>query len=223
MKKAYRPGYKLASLAVKSPCYRRWNERWDFACLAHKLIDESEDRVVLGAHQASIAEKEQQIFEIMEIFHHHQFDWSSRKNDIMLLKLNDTAKLNQYVQCLPLPDSFEGVEPGTLCKVTGWGNTSSGKPPKYLQEGDSGGPLFCDDQYHGIVTFGKNCGKRVIPGVYTWLTEKYIVWIKKKISRGKSILINIVLCIRAGCCCFSVPPLKCTSQLYSFAVTNTAL
>ncbi|NXD53299.1 GRAA protein, partial [Corvus moneduloides] len=193
-------------------------------------IDESEDRVVLGAHQASIAEKEQQIFEIMEIFHHHQFDWSSRKNDIMLLKLNDTAKLNQYVQCLPLPDSFEGVEPGTLCKVTGWGNTSSGKPPKYLQEvnlkivdrkscdkkkkkrankpkitinmlfaigksillpsdacqGDSGGPLFCDDQYHGIVTFGKNCGKRVIPGVYTWLTEKYIVWIKKTISRGKS-------------------------------------
>ncbi|XP_048148154.1 mast cell protease 2-like [Corvus hawaiiensis] len=99
-------------------------------------IDESEDRVVLGAHQASIAEKEQQIFEIMEIFHHHQFDWSSRKNDIMLLKLNDTAKLNQYVQCLLLPDSFEGVEPGTLCKVTGWGNTSSGKPPKYLQEGD---------------------------------------------------------------------------------------
>ncbi|KAM4752422.1 serine protease 57-like [Cyanocitta cristata] len=70
--------------------------------VSEERIDESEDRVVLGAHQVSIAEKEQQIFEIMEIFHHHQFDWSSRKNDIILLKLNDTAKLNQYVQCLPL-------------------------------------------------------------------------------------------------------------------------
>lgn len=49
-------------------------------------------------------------------------------------QLNDTAKLNQYVQCLPLPDSFEDVEPGTLCKVAGWGNTSLRKPSKYLRE-----------------------------------------------------------------------------------------
>ncbi|NXJ30443.1 GRAA protein, partial [Dicrurus megarhynchus] len=101
---------------------------------AHCEIDKSEDRVVLGAHQASVAEKEQQIFEIMEIFRHSDFDWSSRENDIMLLKLNDTAKLNKYVQRLPLPDSFEDVEPGTLCKVAGWGKTSSGKPSKCLRE-----------------------------------------------------------------------------------------
>ncbi|NWT82544.1 GRAA protein, partial [Lanius ludovicianus] len=190
---------------------------------AHCEIDELNDRVVLGAHRASIAEKEQQIFEIMEIFRHRQFDRSSGKNDIMLLKLNDTAKLNQYVQCLPLPDSFEDVEPGTLCRVAGWGKTSSGKPSKYLKEanlkivdrkscdkkytntakitinmlcaigksrfcpgdacqGDSGGPLICDGQYRGIVSFGKKCGKRGIPGVYTRLTEKYIDWIKKTIS-----------------------------------------
>ncbi|NWW66462.1 GRAA protein, partial [Ifrita kowaldi] len=103
---------------------------------AHCQINESEHRVILGAHQASVAEKEQQIFEIMKIFPHRQFDWPSGKNDIMLLKLNDTAKLNQYVQCLPLPDSFEDVKPGTLCKVAGWGNTSSGKPSKYLREAD---------------------------------------------------------------------------------------
>ncbi|NWW20833.1 GRAK protein, partial [Falcunculus frontatus] len=101
---------------------------------AHCAIDELEDRVILGAHRASVAEKEQQIFEIMETFRHSQFDWSSGKNDIMLLKLNDTAKLNKYVQLLPLPDSFEDVERGTLCKVAGWGSTSSGKPSKYLQE-----------------------------------------------------------------------------------------
>ncbi|NXD89752.1 GRAK protein, partial [Chaetorhynchus papuensis] len=102
---------------------------------AHCEIDESEDRVVLGAHQPSVAEKEQQIFEITEIFRYRQFDRLSGKNDIMLLKLNDTAKLNKYVQCLPLPNSFEDVEPGTLCKVAGWGKKkSSGKPSKCLME-----------------------------------------------------------------------------------------
>ncbi|NWV52445.1 GRAK protein, partial [Daphoenositta chrysoptera] len=190
---------------------------------AHCKIDELEYGVVLGAHQVSIAEKEQQIFEIIEIFRHRQFDWPSGKNDIMLLKLNNTAKLNEYVQLLPLPDSFEDVEPGTPCKVAGWGKTSSGKPSEYLLEanlkivdrkscdkkyankpkitidmlcaigkgifslrdacqGDSGGPLICADQYRGIVSFGRKCGKRGIPGVYTRLTGKYIDWIKNTIS-----------------------------------------
>ncbi|NWV36673.1 GRAK protein, partial [Grantiella picta] len=101
---------------------------------AHCRIVKSKDRVVLGAHRASVAEKEQQIFEIVETIPHCEFDSHSRKNDIMLLKLNGTAKLNEYVQLLPLPDSFEDVAPDTLCKVAGWGRTSSGKPSPYLQE-----------------------------------------------------------------------------------------
>ncbi|NXA68771.1 GRAK protein, partial [Mohoua ochrocephala] len=193
---------------------------------AHCEIKKLEHRVVLGAHRVSVAEKEQQIFEIMEICRHHQFDWPSGKNDIMLLKLNDTAKLNKYVQPLPLPDSFEDVEPGTHCKVAGWGKTSSGKPSAYLREanlkivdrkscdkkyanktkitinmlcaigksrffpsdacqGDSGGPLICAGQYRGIVSFGRKCGKRGIPGVYTRLTEKYIDWINETILRDR--------------------------------------
>ncbi|NXO05908.1 GRAA protein, partial [Oriolus oriolus] len=190
---------------------------------AHCEIEKLEDRVVLGAHRVSVAEKEQQIFEIAEIFRHCQFHQPSLRNDIMLLKLNDTAKLNKYVQLLPLPDSFEDVEPGILCKVAGWGNTSSGKLSEYLQEaklkivdrkscdkkyannpkitinmlcaigksrffpsdacqGDSGGPLICAGQYRGIVCFGRKCGKRGIPGVYTRLTEEYIDWINETIS-----------------------------------------
>ncbi|NWX53612.1 GRAA protein, partial [Promerops cafer] len=101
---------------------------------AHCEIDELEDTVVLGAHQASIPEKGQQIFGIMETFRHRQYDELHFDNDIMLLKLNHTAKLNKYVQLLPLPDSFEDVEPGTLCQVAGWGYTSGGQPSKYLQK-----------------------------------------------------------------------------------------
>ncbi|NWH46990.1 GRAA protein, partial [Fregata magnificens] len=186
-------------------------------------LDKSEVRVVLGAHQASRAEKEQQIFKVMQYFPNPQFDRSSRENDIMLLKLHGTAKLNKYVQLLPLPDSCEDIKPGTMCKVAGWGVTSSGKPSKYLQQttlkivdrkscesnfrnytkitsnmlctagkykflkrdacqGDSGGPLICAGQYSGIVAFGKGCGRRDMPGVYTRLTEKYIDWIKKIIA-----------------------------------------
>ncbi|KAF1484441.1 Granzyme A, partial [Megadyptes antipodes antipodes] len=190
---------------------------------AHCELNKSEVRVVLGAHQASIAEKEQQIFKVMHYFPNPQFGKSSKENDIMLLKLNGIAKLNKFVQLLPLPDSYEDTKPGTTCKVAGWGVRSSGKPSKYLRKttlkivdrksceskygnyakitsnmlcavgknkifkgdackGDSGGPLICAGRYSGIVSFGKGCGNRDMPGVYTRLTEKYIDWIKKKIS-----------------------------------------
>ncbi|NXN20740.1 GRAA protein, partial [Nycticryphes semicollaris] len=101
---------------------------------AHCGLNEPEVRVVLGAHQASIAEKEQQIFKVKRYFPHPQFDESSMENDIMLLQLNGVAKQNRYVRPLSLPDSYEDIKPGTMCKVAGWGVTSSGKPSKYLQE-----------------------------------------------------------------------------------------
>ncbi|KAM9262039.1 granzyme K-like [Morus bassanus] len=49
-------------------------------------------------------------------------------------------------------------------------------------KGDSGGPLICAGRYSGIVSFGKGCGKRGMPGVCTRLTEEYIVWLKEIIS-----------------------------------------
>ncbi|NWV10926.1 GRAK protein, partial [Ptilonorhynchus violaceus] len=197
-------------------------EQWVLTA-AHCEVNKLEDRVVLGAHRVSTAEKEQQIFEVMDSFPHPEFDQFSGDNDIMLLKLNDTAKLNKYVQLLPLPDSCEDVEPGTLCQVAGWGDTAPRKPSEYLQQatlkivdrrscdrkydndpkitsnmlcaiakkknspsdtcqGDSGGPLICVGQYSGIISFGDECGKIGIPGVYTLLTEDYIDWIERKIS-----------------------------------------
>ncbi|XP_036898625.1 serine protease 55 [Sturnira hondurensis] len=51
-------------------------------------------------------------------------------------------------------------------------------------QGDSGGPLVCttesDKKWYqvGIVSWGRSCGKKDIPGVYT-LLENYSPWIKK--------------------------------------------
>lgn len=38
------------------------------------------------------------------------------------------------MQLLPLPESYRDIKPGTMCKVAGWGVTSSEKLSKYLQE-----------------------------------------------------------------------------------------
>ncbi|KAM6392003.1 granzyme A-like [Rhynochetos jubatus] len=187
------------------------------------LFSVSEVTVVLGAHQASTAEREQQEFKVMHCFPHPQFHKHSMVNDIMLLKLDRVAELNKYVQLLPLPDSFEDIKPGTECQVAGWGYTSETKqkPSKYLREAtleivgrescarkyennpgitsdmlcaggksntcqrDSSGPLICGGRYSGIVSFGKGCGRRGMPGVYTRLTEKYIKWIKETIALHK--------------------------------------
>uniref|UniRef100_A0A8D2IUJ4 Peptidase S1 domain-containing protein n=1 Tax=Varanus komodoensis TaxID=61221 RepID=A0A8D2IUJ4_VARKO len=44
---------------------------------------------------------------------------------------------------------------------------------------DSGGPLICDDEQRGIVSFGMTCGDRRYPGVYTALTKFHLNWIEE--------------------------------------------
>ncbi|NXU19014.1 GRAA protein, partial [Pardalotus punctatus] len=47
--------------------------------------------------------------------------------------------------------------------------------------GDSGGPLRCNNVMRGITAFGKKkCGNG--PGVYTRLTKRYLEWIRKTIG-----------------------------------------
>ncbi|XP_042681883.1 granzyme K-like isoform X3 [Centrocercus urophasianus] len=108
-------------------------ELWD--CKVISTVKQRSDvRVVLGAHQAYKAEKEQQRFKIVHFFSHPLFNRSSKENDIMLLKLDHMANLNKYVKCLSLPDTGEDIKPGSKCTVAGWGETSPGKLPKCLRE-----------------------------------------------------------------------------------------
>jgi len=50
-------------------------------------LEDLDASVVLGAHRAFKTEKQQQRFEIMDLFPHPQFDSDSKENDIMLLKV----------------------------------------------------------------------------------------------------------------------------------------
>ncbi|KAM8982896.1 LOW QUALITY PROTEIN: mast cell protease 4-like [Ara ararauna] len=120
-----------------------------------------EIRVVLGAHQASMAEKEQQVFKVMECFPNTQFGSSSKENDTMLLKLNGIAKLSEYTQLLPFPESGKDIKPGTMC-IPGW---ESHLDIRIECSGESGGFLICAG-YSGIIFSGKGYGRRDTPGVY---------------------------------------------------------
>ncbi|XP_021494575.2 granzyme A [Meriones unguiculatus] len=51
--------------------------------------------------------------------------------------------------------------------------------------GDSGSPLICEGSFRGITAFGREgrCGDPQAPGVYTFLSSKYLRWIKKTMKR----------------------------------------
>lgn len=52
-------------------------------------------------------------------------------------------------------------------------------------QGDSGGPLLCNGALVGVTSFGLKCGLIKKPGVYTFLSEKQLIWIKKTIKTPK--------------------------------------
>ncbi|XP_067841947.1 granzyme K-like isoform X1 [Heptranchias perlo] len=82
-------------------------------------------KVVLGAHSLSNQEKEKQIFKV--ISQHPNYNWSTERNDIMLLKLQHKAILNKSVMTVKLPKATKDLKPGTKCSVAGWGVTGATK------------------------------------------------------------------------------------------------
>ncbi|KAK6305944.1 hypothetical protein J4Q44_G00228690 [Coregonus suidteri] len=51
-------------------------------------------------------------------------------------------------------------------------------------QGDSGGPLVCGSELRGVVSFGKQCGIKNKPGVYTLMSTKYLDWINKTMRKS---------------------------------------
>ncbi|XP_069563822.1 granzyme A-like [Brachyistius frenatus] len=52
-------------------------------------------------------------------------------------------------------------------------------------QGDSGGPLICNGALVGVTSFGEKCGVAKKPGVYAFLSEKQLNWIKKTMKSSE--------------------------------------
>ncbi|KAF7665452.1 hypothetical protein LDENG_00143170 [Lucifuga dentata] len=60
---------------------------------------------------------------------------------------------------------------------------SDGKNAADTCQGDSGGPLLCNGVQLGVTSFGRGCGLKNKPGVYSFLSESQLNWIKKTIKK----------------------------------------
>ncbi|KAK3569100.1 hypothetical protein QTP86_022127 [Hemibagrus guttatus] len=80
--------------------------------------------VVLGAHNISKKEPQQQRIRVKKNIKHPCYKKNERLNDIMLLKLKSKAKLNKGVQVIHLPKNNENLKANKKCSIAGWGKTS---------------------------------------------------------------------------------------------------
>ncbi|XP_062278096.1 trypsin-1-like isoform X1 [Scomber scombrus] len=108
--------------------------------------------VRLGEHHIGVTEGSEQFISASHIIRHPYYNRYTLENDIMLLKLNKPATLNQYVHPVALPT---GCAPaGTMCRVSGWGNTMSSTADSHkLQCLDI--PILsdedCNNSYPGMI------------------------------------------------------------------------
>ncbi|MEQ2257714.1 Trypsin-1, partial [Ilyodon furcidens] len=96
------------------------NEFW-IVSAAHCYKTRIEVR--LGEHHININEGSEQFISSSNVIRHPSYDSYTIDNDIMLIKLSKAATLNQYVQPVALPSSCASA--GTMCLVSGWGDTMS--------------------------------------------------------------------------------------------------
>uniref|UniRef100_A0A8C0JEZ7 Peptidase S1 domain-containing protein n=1 Tax=Chelonoidis abingdonii TaxID=106734 RepID=A0A8C0JEZ7_CHEAB len=79
----------------------------------------------LGEYSLKASEGTEQCIKSTQSFPHPNYNLTSHDYDIMLLKLQNTANLNNYVKTIGLPDRCP--DPNTECLVSGWGTTQTPK------------------------------------------------------------------------------------------------
>ncbi|XP_076594238.1 trypsin-1-like isoform X3 [Chaetodon auriga] len=79
--------------------------------------------VRLGEHNIRVNENTEQFIRSSRVIRHPRYSSYNINNDIMLIKLSEPAVFNQYVQPVALPTSCAPA--GTMCTVSGWGDTMS--------------------------------------------------------------------------------------------------
>ncbi|TKS70848.1 Trypsin-1 [Collichthys lucidus] len=82
-------------------------------------------KVVLSEHNLQRNEGHEQVFSVSAVIRHYQYQHWSFDNDIMLLKLDRPAILNDKVQVALFPErDAPPLASLTPCTVSGWGVTS---------------------------------------------------------------------------------------------------
>ncbi|XP_039898291.1 complement factor D [Simochromis diagramma] len=93
-------------------------------------------KVVLGVHSLSEPEETKQIFDILELHNHQDFDPSNYDNDIALIKLDRPFNISEAVKAVEFLRAG-GTNPDTGNKVetAGWGSVDNlGARPDKLKE-----------------------------------------------------------------------------------------
>ncbi|XP_067320706.1 granzyme A-like [Anolis sagrei] len=80
-------------------------------------------KVILGAHSRNETERSKQTIAVAKQIPHPGFVLKTFDNDLMLLKLKRSARINRYVSTIKLTRTFADIKAGTRCLVAGWGRT----------------------------------------------------------------------------------------------------
>ncbi|KAI2656420.1 Chymotrypsin-like protease CTRL-1 [Labeo rohita] len=102
---------------------------------AHCLVQPGYHYVVLGQNDLASNDEFVQVKKVAKVITHPDFNKPvDFNNDIALLKLSSPVKMTAYVSPICLPSSFTSIRPGTLCVITGWGETENEANPRFLHE-----------------------------------------------------------------------------------------
>ncbi|KAH0625827.1 hypothetical protein JD844_034114 [Phrynosoma platyrhinos] len=87
------------------------------------MIHTMDISVILGAHDLNAIENTTQVLGVEKYYMHpgYQIVYDTPFHDILLLKLEREAQLNENVQIIPLPKTDNDLPKDTHCFVAGWG------------------------------------------------------------------------------------------------------
>jgi len=90
--------------------------------------DPSSWKVIVGAHyQEGSPTLVQETISVTKVISNSEFNWTTAKGDVALLKLAKQITPSDKVNTVCLPQSkIDLISPGTNCFITGWGKTKGG-------------------------------------------------------------------------------------------------